>query len=154
MWASVTKGFVDTKMVGYVKVDETLGDMLCLEGPVSRVFVLGKTVVPAYQVEAMMLCLKSIDEVSCVPGENKGSIRALVVKNPDANDEITAPTAMLDALLEEEMIPEHHLFEVWGKKGSKNKLDKATSKALHKAVQSGKIAIEIVDALPEGVLSL
>ena len=154
MWASVTKGFVDTKMVGYVDVNGTLGDMLCLEGPVSRVFLLGKTVVPAYQVEAVMLCLKGIDEVSCVPGEKKGCIRALVVKNPDASDELTAPTAMLDALLEEEMIPEHHLFEVWGKKGSKNKLDRMTMKALHKAVQSGKIAIEIVETLPDDGMSM
>ena len=139
-------------MIGYVVVDDTLGDMLCLEGPMSRAFRLGKIFVPAYQLEAIMLCLKGIEEVCCVPGEKSGNIRALVVKNLDVSEEIAAPTAMLDALLEEEIIPEHHRF-AWRGDASKSKLDKATSKAFHKAVLSGMIEIEIVESLPDDGLS-
>ena len=151
MWASLTKGFVDTKMIGYVEVDEKLGDMLCIEGPASRVFLLGKTVVPAYQVEAVMLSLRGVDEVMCMPGKKNGSIHALVVTNPDADEDVSTPMAMLDALLEKD--PKQHLFKVW-EAGNKNDLDVMTLKAFYNAVQSGQIVIEIVESLPQDWLSM
>ena len=149
LWVTVAKGFVDTKMIGYVEVDEILGDMLCLEGPASQAYLLGKTIVPAYQVEALFLCLRAVDEVLCVPGKKPGVIKAFVVVNLESNKDMTAPTAMLDALLEEDLIPEHHVFEVWGEMKTKSpKIDRTTLKALRKAVQDGKVSVNVVENLP------
>ena len=72
-------------MIGYVVVDDTLGDMLCLEGLCH--IRLGKIFVPAYQLEAIMLCLKGIEEVCRVSGKS-GNIMTLVVKNPDVSERL------------------------------------------------------------------